>query len=107
MLNARRQIPYVMGDRGRTYLLAEHRWHDDELLSCLDGKLIEKVAKINVGQLFFLDITPQDVEVFFRRMFARFYVDSLMYGNLTENVGVIQARLNDGNSYWSSFLAID
>ena len=40
--NARREIPYTMGDRGKTYLIAEHRWHSDEMLSCLDGKLIEK-----------------------------------------------------------------
>ncbi|CAF4139981.1 unnamed protein product [Rotaria sordida] len=59
-----------MNDSGLLYLTAECCWHDDELLSCLD------------------DIKPQDIEVFIRQMFAYFYVDSLMYGNLTENQSI-------------------
>lgn len=38
--NFRREVPYQMADYGVTYLTAEHQWNEDELLSCIDGKLL-------------------------------------------------------------------
>ena len=38
--NFRREVPYQMAHYGVTYLTAEHQWNKDELLSCIDGKLL-------------------------------------------------------------------
>ncbi|CAF0913402.1 unnamed protein product [Rotaria sordida] len=68
--NFRRDVPYQMAHFGVTYLTADHQWNKDELLSCIDG------------------ITMYDVESFIPRMLNRFYTDSLMYGNLTQNQAI-------------------
>lgn len=68
-----------MDHKGIFHLTAERRWHSDELLSCLDGKLIEmKKYQSSFICCSFPDIKPQYIEVFTRQMFAYFYVDSLM-----------------------------
>ena len=98
MQNSRFQSPYSMGNRGMGYLIAEHGWHDDELLSCLNGKSSKKEKEF-LFIYFLSDVKPQDIEVFIRRLFAYFYVDSLMYGNLTENVSVVLIRLDRFDKY--------
>ncbi|CAF1466374.1 unnamed protein product [Rotaria sordida] len=66
----RRCVPSAMANSGLTYLTAEYDWNNNELLSCLD------------------DITMHDVESFIARVLKRFYIDSLMYGNLTKNQAI-------------------
>ncbi|CAF1601723.1 unnamed protein product, partial [Didymodactylos carnosus] len=66
--NFRRDVPYQQAMFGITYLTAEHLWNKEELLSCIDG------------------ITVHDLEVFIPRMLSRFYIDALMYGNITKEV---------------------
>ncbi|CAF3683386.1 unnamed protein product [Rotaria sp. Silwood1] len=66
----RRCVPSAMAKFGLTYLTAEYDWNNNELLSCLD------------------DITMHDVESFIPRVLKRFYIDSLMYGNLTKNQAI-------------------
>ncbi|CAF0834979.1 unnamed protein product [Rotaria sordida] len=66
----RRCVPSTMAKFGLTYLTAEYDWNNNELLSCLD------------------DITMHDVESFITRVLKRFYIDSLMYGNLTKNQAI-------------------
>lgn len=36
--------------------------------------------------IFLIEITVQAIEAFVPQMFRRFYIDALMYGNLTEDV---------------------
>ncbi|CAF4341375.1 unnamed protein product, partial [Rotaria sordida] len=63
-------VPSAMANSGLTYLTAEYDWNNNELLSCLN------------------DITIHDVESFITRILKRFYIDSLMYGNLTKNQAI-------------------
>ena len=91
-----------MGWSAVKYLVAKDRWHHDELLSCLGGK--EGRERKATFLHLFAEITPQDIEVFIRGLFTHFYVDSLMYGNITKDVGVPFVIVDDMEKY-SSFLA--
>ncbi|CAF0843089.1 unnamed protein product [Didymodactylos carnosus] len=62
--NLQCRVPYEQVDV--QYLITEHVWAREELLSCIDG------------------ITVHDLELFIPRMLSRFYIEALMYGNLTK-----------------------
>ncbi|CAF1415312.1 unnamed protein product, partial [Adineta ricciae] len=62
--------PVSMASCGIYYLTSQYQWNNDELLNCID------------------DITLHDMDTFIRTLFTRFYVDSLMYGNITENQAI-------------------
>ncbi|CAF1121848.1 unnamed protein product [Adineta ricciae] len=88
--NFRRDVPYQMAHFGVTYLTAEHQWNKDELLSCIDG------------------ITIEDIEAFIPRMLTRFFIDSLMYGNLTkdhslEYITLIERKFQEKRFYQPLF----
>ncbi|UJR37824.1 hypothetical protein I4U23_030514 [Adineta vaga] len=88
--NFRRDVPYQMAHYGVTYLTAEHQWNKDELLSCIDG------------------ITVQDIEAFIPRVLTRFFIDSLMYGNLTkehafEYITIIEDKFHAKHFYQPLF----
>ncbi|CAF0866965.1 unnamed protein product [Rotaria sordida] len=85
----RRCVPSTMAKFGLTYLTAEYDWNNNELLSCLDGTL-KKVNFEKKNFFIFLcyDITMHDVESFITRVLKHFYIDSLMYGNLTKNQAI-------------------
>ncbi|CAF0765571.1 unnamed protein product [Adineta steineri] len=59
--------PWEMAHYGLKYLTAEHQWNYGELLSCIDN------------------ITVHNLDSFITQMLTRFFTDSLMYGNLTED----------------------
>ncbi|CAF4013700.1 unnamed protein product [Adineta steineri] len=65
--NFRRDNPYEMARYGVRYLIAQHEWNKNELLSCIDS------------------ITAHGLDSFITRVLTRFFTDSLMYGNLTKD----------------------
>ncbi|CAF0762387.1 unnamed protein product [Adineta steineri] len=88
--NFRRTDPDEMADYGVTYLIAEHQWNKDELLSCIDG------------------ITVHDLDSFITRMLTRFFTNSLMYGNLTkdhalEYMSLIEQKFQEKRFYQPLF----
>jgi len=98
--NFRREVPYQMVHFGVTYLTAEYQWNKDELLSCIDGRLVRfcfvfstKFVSCSEG------ITIHDLESFIPRMLTRFYTDSLMYGNLTKDVRITSLLLEKRNEF--------
>lgn len=40
--NFRREIPYEMATNVVPYLIAEHQWNKDELLTCIDGNFSQR-----------------------------------------------------------------
>lgn len=76
-----------MAHYGITYLTAEHQWNKDELLSCIDGKTFTKKKELySIKTCTISGITIHDLESFIPQMLSRFYMDSLMYGNITKEV---------------------
>ncbi|CAF0885808.1 unnamed protein product [Adineta ricciae] len=68
--NFRAAQPHKMAKEEIDYLTAQHQWSNNELLNNID------------------DIMAHDIEMFMQRLFTSFYVDSLMYGNLTKDQAI-------------------